>query len=54
MVLTDGGLPWKEHLSNIEEEEAIEPTIKYVLYEDANNNWRVQCVPKESSGFENR
>jgi len=49
-----GGCPWKEHLFDIETLNNIQPTIKFVLYQDQNDNWRVQCVPKTLGSFENR
>ncbi|KAJ8888658.1 hypothetical protein PR048_008150 [Dryococelus australis] len=37
--------PWKEHLFELEKQLDIQPTIKFVLFRDINNSWRVQCVP---------
>lgn len=36
------GCPWKEHLFDIEKEKDIELPIKFVLYPDQAQNWRVQ------------
>ncbi|CAH0731437.1 unnamed protein product, partial [Brenthis ino] len=44
-----GGLPWKEHLFDIEEALGIESEIKYVLFED--KSWRVQAVPVSPTSF---
>lgn len=52
MVLAQGGCPWKEHLFELEEELDIQGQIKFVLYED--RGWRVQCVPRALTGFDNR
>ncbi|XP_076355167.1 MYG1 exonuclease isoform X2 [Tachypleus tridentatus] len=52
--LTKGGCPWKDHLFSIEEEHAIAPKIKFVIYQDMNQQWRVQCVPVRLGSFENR
>lgn len=63
IMLPKGGVPWKEHLYNLEkeasrgEEIAAENQIYYVLYpesaaEDA--KWRVQCVSTSESSFESR
>ncbi len=32
----------------------IENTIKYVLYKDNADNWRIQCVPISDHSFTNR
>lgn len=45
---------WKKHLLQIEEEQKISPSIKYVLYEDSSKAWRVQAVPINSSSFTSR
>ncbi|XP_013773426.1 UPF0160 protein MYG1, mitochondrial-like isoform X2 [Limulus polyphemus] len=52
--LKEGGCPWKDHLLSIEEECAIDPKIKFVIYRDMNQQWRVQCVPVRLGSFENR
>lgn len=46
--------PWKEHLEEIEKEKGIEGVIKYVIYPDEAENYRVQCVPKAGTSFTNR
>ncbi|XP_063229389.1 MYG1 exonuclease isoform X3 [Bacillus rossius redtenbacheri] len=43
--------PWKEHLFELEKQLNIEPTIKFVLFKDINNSWRVQCVPVEVGSY---
>ena len=40
--LEGGGCPWKEHLFELEKDLQIELPIKFVLYADQNNKWRVQ------------
>ncbi len=47
-------VPWKSHLYAIEKELSIENQIKYVLYADNSNNWRIQCVPISEHSFTNR
>ncbi|XP_043278169.1 MYG1 exonuclease isoform X2 [Venturia canescens] len=42
-------LPWKDAFFELERESAIEPPIKYVIFED--NNYRVQCVPVAPGSF---
>ncbi|KAL6005671.1 hypothetical protein ACLOJK_006242 [Asimina triloba] len=47
--------PWKLHLFELEEEMKIEPSIKYVLYQDGRNkSWRVQAVAVSPDNFESR
>lgn len=52
----DCSFPWREHLFDIEKEQSstLGTTIKYVLYPDSNNAWRIQAVPLNSQSFENR
>ncbi|ELU12172.1 hypothetical protein CAPTEDRAFT_225005 [Capitella teleta] len=52
--LESGGCPWKDHLHALEAEMGLNPQVKFTLYADSNNKWRVQCVPKVLGGFENR
>ena len=40
--LQGGGCPWKEHLFDLEQDLKIEVPIKFVIYTDQNNKWRVQ------------
>ena len=59
MVLPRAGIPWKEHLYNLEEAESLKDDRKalYVLYpekEEPGSKWRIQAVPKTFSSFENR
>lgn len=43
--------PWKEHFFDIEAELGVEPKIKYVVFCDKPNSWRVQAVPVTYSSF---
>ena len=59
MVLPRAGIPWKEHLYNIEEEAGLtaDKKILYVLYpekEEPGSRWRIQAVSKDFASFENR
>jgi uncharacterized UPF0160 family protein len=54
IVLSEGGCPWKEHLMDIERERGIFGRTLYVIFPDTAGNWRIQSVPTDSSGFENR
>lgn len=47
--------PWKLHLFELEEELKIDPSIKYVLYQDdRSKHWRVQAVAIAPDRFESR
>ena len=59
MVLPRAGIPWKEHLYNIEDESKVgeKQKIFYVIYpekEEPGSKWRIQAVSKDFSSFENR
>ena len=54
IVFPSGGLPWKNHLYELEHQYKINPMIKYVLYTDQAGMWRIQCVSVEGQAFENR
>lgn len=49
-----GGLPWRNHLYDLEKEYGVNPLIKFVLYTDQGGMWRVQAVTVEGKAFENR
>lgn len=53
---TAGGVPWKEHLFELEAEEGLgeSNSILYSIYTDQNGMWRIQCVPLRAKSFENR
>jgi len=56
LEFTEGGVPWKEHLHNYEQEQELGRAgqLYYVIYTDQGGNWRVQCVPVNPDSFENR
>lgn len=59
MVLPRAGIPWKEHLYNLEDAEVMQDSEKllYVLYaekEEPGSKWRVQAVSKDTASFESR
>ena len=56
LTFSSGGLPWRNHLYEIEKEHLKEndPLIKFVLYQDQSGMWRVQAVTVEGQAFENR
>jgi len=45
------GLPWKEHLDDLEKQLNIRDEIKFVIWKDASDVWRVQAVPIEPKSF---
>lgn len=55
VIALDRSCPWKEHLMDLENEQAL-ASILYVLYPESSldGNWRIQCVPTRPEGFENR
>lgn len=59
MVLPRAGVPWKEHLYNIEDagQVAENQKILYTIYPEKSepgSKWRIQAVSKDFSSFENR
>ena len=58
-MLLPGGLPWKDHLYTIEEENSDQaaPKVIYVLYPESHlegSKWRVQAVGLSRDSFESR
>jgi len=54
IVFGSGGLPWKEHLFELEVENNIHGQILYVVYKNKEADWRIQCVPAGLNTFTNR
>lgn len=59
IVLPRAGIPWKEHLYDIEKANNLseDQKVLYVLYpekEDPGSKWRIQCVSKDMTSFVNR
>jgi len=56
ILVFDCPFPWREHLFDIEQEQKdiLGDTIKYVLYPDSNQTWRIQAVPVNNKSFDNR
>ncbi|GBP04466.1 UPF0160 protein MYG1, mitochondrial [Eumeta japonica] len=46
--------PWKEHLFDLETELGMQNEIKYVIFNDKPNSWRVQAVPVNPTSFVTR
>lgn len=49
--LLSGHCPWKEHLFELEKQMSIEEQIKYIIFCDNNDRWRVQAVPVTPKSF---
>lgn len=47
----NGGIPWKEHLFAVEKEMGIEREIKFAVFQDLSEDWRVCCVPIFAKSF---
>jgi len=54
IIILNQYCPWIAHLLEIEEEMGIIGQIKYTLFPDERGQWRIQSVPFEEVGFENR
>lgn len=59
LMLPRAGIPWKEHLYNIEDEAglAANEKILYVLYpekDEPGSKWRIQAVSVDFASFQNR
>lgn len=59
ITLPKAGIPWKEHLYNIEDEAGVadDKKVLYVLYpekEEPGSKWRIQCVSMDFASFQNR
>ena len=54
LKLSAGGLPWKDHLFDLEEELALKGRFLYVLFQDTMGEWRVMAVPETQGGFSSR
>ena len=54
ICLSSGGMPWKSHVYELEQELGVEKEILYVLYTDQGGMWRIQCVSVEGQAFTNR
>ncbi|PAV60524.1 hypothetical protein WR25_25533 [Diploscapter pachys] len=57
IVLELGGVPWKEHFFELEEEKSLQAdNITYIVYQDTtDNSWRVQAIPtNKMANFQNR
>lgn len=55
IILLPRPCPWKLHIFELEEEMKIDPSIKYVIYQDdRSGNWRVQAVAVSPDKYQSR
>ncbi|KAL7576922.1 hypothetical protein ACA910_006680 [Epithemia clementina (nom. ined.)] len=56
IAFPSGGMPWRDHLYQLEKQHQIDPLIKFVLYQESppGTMWRVQAVTVGGKAFENR
>ncbi|OWM75525.1 hypothetical protein CDL15_Pgr021689 [Punica granatum] len=55
IMVLNRSCPWKLHIFELEEEMKIDPSIKYVIYQDdRSEKWRLQAVAVSFSNFESR
>ncbi|XP_041982904.1 MYG1 exonuclease isoform X1 [Aricia agestis] len=47
----NGHFPWKDHLFELEAEMGLANEVKYVVFNDKPNSWRVQAVPLTPGSF---
>jgi len=56
LEFAQGGVPWKEHLFELEKENNLtgENGILYVIFTDQSGMWRILCVPAQPKSFDTR
>jgi len=54
IIISAGGVPWKEHLFDIEKEAGKAGKTLYTLFPEPNGDWKVIAVPEKLGGFSNR
>jgi len=54
IIVLETPCPWKEHLNALEKENKIDGLIKFVMYPDRSEGWRIQTVPLAPGSFEFR
>lgn len=51
IILLGDKVPWKEHLMSLEEEMGIIGQLKFCIFHDKNDSWRVQAIPIQPDSF---
>ncbi|KAJ8928442.1 hypothetical protein NQ314_019031 [Rhamnusium bicolor] len=51
IIILNERCPWKEHLMALEDEMGISGEIKFVIFHDKGDSWRVQGIPVQPDSF---
>lgn len=51
IIILETNAPWQNHLAQLEKEKNIKPLIKYVIFKDSSNDFRVRAVSVKPSSF---
>ncbi|XP_019870916.1 MYG1 exonuclease isoform X2 [Aethina tumida] len=51
IILLEQRQPWKDHLACLEREMGIEGRVKFCIFKDKADSWRVQGIPVEPGSF---
>lgn len=56
LEFAQGGVPWKEHLFELEKENNLtgDSSILYAIFTDQSGMWRILCVPAKPKSFDTR
>ena len=54
LMWLDKSCPWKAHVFSLEEKQGKEGLVKFVIYKDERNMFRIQAVPARLNDFANR
>lgn len=49
IVVLSQGVPWSQHLFELEKEQNIQPPLKYIIFGDG--NFRIRSVPVDNGSF---
>lgn len=51
IILLEDRCPWKDHLMALEEEMGIVGQLKFCIFHDNTDSWRVQAIPIHPDSF---
>ncbi|KAG5878834.1 hypothetical protein JTB14_023957 [Gonioctena quinquepunctata] len=51
IILLEERCPWKDHLAALEEAMGISEELKFVIFHDKGDSWRVQAIPIQPDSF---
>ncbi|KNH06456.1 UPF0160 protein MYG1 mitochondrial [Perkinsela sp. CCAP 1560/4] len=54
IIISGGGLPWKEHLFDVEKEKDLVGKTLYCMFPEVTGEWKIIAVPEKLGGFANR